>query len=330
MRRREFITGLCGAAAWPMAAQAQQMARVRRLGVIMALGQDDPSSRPFLAAFIHGLQEEGWSEGRNLKMDIRWAAGDADRARALAKELVALQPDLILSQSTPVTAALQRETRTIPIVFTSVSDPVGDGFVASLAHPGGNLTGFIDEEAAMAGKWLEMLSEIVPGLKRAAIIFNPDTAPGRGSYFLSPFESTARSLKVESIAAPVHSDAELVKIITSLGRAVGSGAVIRSDSFLNARRERIISMLAEHKVPAVYGSSTYTRAGGLLSYGAAPLDIFRRAAAYVDRILRGAKPEELPVQLSTKFEMSLNATTAKALGLEVPPSILLRAVEVIE
>jgi putative ABC transport system substrate-binding protein len=330
MKRREFIAGLGSAAAWPVVARAQQPAGVRRLGVIMALGEDEPSSRGFLTEFIQGLQQLGWSDGRNLKMDIRWAAGDPDRARAFAKELVELQPDVILSHSTPVTAAFQQETRTIPIVFASVSDPVGDRFVVSLARPGGNLTGFIDEEAGMAGKWLEILTEIVPGIKRAAIIFNPDTAPGRGSYFLSPFETAARSLKVEPIAAPVRSDAEIVTIITSLGREPGSGAVMRNDLFLGARRAWVIPMLAEHKLPAVFGSSTYTKAGGLLAYGSDRVDIFRRAASYVDRILRGAKPAELPVQVPIKFEMSLNAKTAKALGLEVPPSILLRADEVIE
>jgi putative tryptophan/tyrosine transport system substrate-binding protein len=331
MRRREFIAGLGGAVTWPLAARAQkQPDRIRRLGVIMALGEDDPSTKAFLPAFVQRLQELGWSDGRNIKMDIRWAAGDPDRARAFAKELVELQPDVILSHSTPVTAAFQGGTRTIPIVFASVSDPVGDGFVASLARPGGNLTGFIDEEAGMAGKWLEILAEIVPGVKRAAIIFNPDTAPGRGSYFLSPFETAARSLKVEPIAAPVRSDAEIATIITSLGREAGSGAVMRNDSFLAARRAWVIPMLAEHKLPAVYASSTYTKAGGLLAYGADRVDIFRRAASYVDRILRGAKTAELPVQLPTKFEMSVNAKTAKALGLQVPPSILLRADEVIE
>jgi putative tryptophan/tyrosine transport system substrate-binding protein len=330
MRRREFIVVL-GAAAWPLAAVAQkQPDRIRRLGVIMALGEDDPSTKAFLPAFVQRLQELGWADGRNIKMDIRWAAGDPDRARAFAKELVELQPDVILSHSTPVTAAFQLETRTIPIGFASVSDPVGDGFVASLARPGGNLTGFIDEEAGMAGKWLEILTEIAPGVKRAAIIFNPDTAPGRGSYFLSPFETAARLLKVEPIAAAVRSDAEIATIITSLGREAGSGAVMRNDSFLSARRSWVIPMLAEHKLPAVYASSTFTKAGGLLAYGADRVDIFRRAASYVDRILRGEKAADLPVQVPTKFEMVLNAKTAKALGLTVPPSILLRADQVIE
>jgi putative ABC transport system substrate-binding protein len=250
--------------------------------------------------------------------------------RTFAKELVGLQADVILANTTPVTAALQRETRTIPIVFVIVSDPVGAGFVASLPRPGGNITGFINVEAEMAGKWLELLTEIAPGVKRAAAMFNPYTAPGGGSYYLSAFEAAARSLKVEPIVAPVHSDAEIETIVASLGREVGGGLVVMPDGFTFVHRATTISLTARNNVPAVYTQSVFARDGGLLSYGHDRVDIFRRSASYVDRILRGAKPAELPVQLPTKFEMALNLKTAKALGLTVPPSFYWRADEVIE
>ena len=263
-------------------------------------------------------------------MDVRWAAGNVDRMRMFAKELVDLQPDVILASTTPATAALQRETRTIPIVFVNVADPVGAGFVASLPRPGGNITGFINIEAAMAGKWLELLTEIAPGVKRAAIMFNPDTAPCGGSYYLPSFEAAARSFKVEPITAPVHSDAEIETVMTSLGREPGGGLVVMPDGFMFVHRAPIISLAARNNVPAVYSAPVFVRDGGLLSYGPDWADIFRRAASYVDRILRGAKPAELPVQLPVKFEMAVNLKTAKALGLTVPQSILLRADEVIE
>jgi putative ABC transport system substrate-binding protein len=329
MRRREFITGACSAAAWPLAARAQPAERVRRVGVLMGPDQNDPEAKAFLSAFVLGLSELGWIDGRNLRMDIRWAAGNVTRMPILAKELADLQPDVILANNTPGTAALQRETRLIPIVFSGLSDPVGDGFVASLPRPGGNLTGFVNIEAGMGGKWLQLLTEIAPGVKRAAIMFNPDTAPGGGSYYLPSFESAARSLKVAPIAAPVHSDAEIETVMTSLGREPGGGLVVTAEAFMWVHRAPIILLAARNNVPAVYQQSVFVRDGGLLSYGADFVDIFRRSASYVDRILRGAKPADLPVQLPTRFEMALNAKTAKALGLAVPPSILLRA-EVIE
>jgi putative tryptophan/tyrosine transport system substrate-binding protein len=248
----------------------------------------------------------------------------------LAKELVDLQPDVILANGTPVTAALQRETRTIPIVFTVVGDPVGEGFVASLTRPGGNITGFIPQEAAMAGKWLELLTEIAPAVKRVAATFNPDTAPYLRSYYLPTFEAAARSLKVEPIAALVRSDAEIEMVITSLGREPRGGLVVMPDGFMFAHRTQIISLAARNNVPEVYQFSLFARDGGLLSYGPDPVDIFRRSASYVDRILRGEKPAELPVQVPVKFEMAVNLKTAKALGLTVPPTLLVRADEVIE
>jgi putative ABC transport system substrate-binding protein len=330
MRRREFITLLGGAATWPLSARAQQPERMRRIGVLMDRDENDPDGKAELSGFTQGLAELGWTDGRNLRMDFRWAADNVDRMRIFAKELVGLQPDVILASTTPGTAALQRETRTIPIVFAAVADPVGDGFVAGLPRPGGNLTGFIFTEAAMAGKWLELLTEIAPGVKRAAMMFNPDTSPGGGSYFLPPFEAAARSLKVAPIAAPVHSDAEIETLMTSLAREPRGGLVVIGDAFMQVHRAPTILLAARNNVPAVYNRSVFARDGGLLSYGPDQVDTFRRAASYVDRILRGANPADLPVQLPVKFEMFLNAKTAKALGLAVPPSILLRADEVIE
>src|SRR6202521_3049165 len=266
MRRRDFVMGLVGAAvAWPLAARAQQPDRMRRIGVLMALGENDPEAKAWLSAFTQGLQELGWIDGRNLRMDIRWAAGNVDLMRMFAKELVDLRPDAILAHTTPGTAALQRETRTIPVVFAGISDPVGDGFVAGLPRPGGNLTGFINIEASMAGKWLELLTEIAPGVKRAAIMFNPGTTAGSGSYSLPAFEAAAQSLKVAPIVAPVHTDAEIETVITSLGREPGSGLVVTPDSFMLVHRAPTILLVARNNVPAAYRSSV--RDGGLLSYG---------------------------------------------------------------
>jgi putative tryptophan/tyrosine transport system substrate-binding protein len=263
-------------------------------------------------------------------MDVRWAAGNVDRMRMFAKELVDLQPDAILSQSTPVTAALKRETQSILVVFVIVSDPVGDGFVAGLARPGGNITGFINQEAGMAGKWVELLTEIAPGVQRVAAMFNPDTAAYARSYYLPSFEVAARSLRIEAIAAPAHSDADIETVITSLGQEPQGGLVVMPDSFMTVHRAPIISLAAQNNVPTIYSQSEFPKDGGLVFYGADRGDIFRRAAPYVDRILRGAKPAELPVQVPTKFEMVLNVKTAKALGLAMPQSILLRANLVIE
>jgi ABC-type uncharacterized transport system substrate-binding protein len=330
MRRREFIAGLGGVVAWPLAARAQQGDRIRRIGVLMDRDENDPEAKAVLSGFTKGLAELGWSDGRNLRTDARWAADSVDRMRMFAKELVSLQPDVILATSTPVTAALQRETRTIPIVFATTSDPVGSGFVVSLARPGGNITGFINIEAEMAGKWLGLLTEIAPRVRRAAIMFNPDTAAGGGSYYLTPFEAAARSLAVTPFAAPVRSDTEIETVIASLGHEPQGGLVVASDGFVFVHRATIISLAARNKVPAVYFHSVYARDGGLLAYGPDQVDISRRSASYVDRILRGTKPADLPVQLPVKFELAINVRTANSLGLAVPPSILLRADKVIE
>jgi putative ABC transport system substrate-binding protein len=329
MRRREFIAGLAGAAAWPLAVRAQQSERMRRLGVFIPREENEPEAKGWLSAFTQGLAELGWTDGRNVRIDVRWASS-IDRARMYAKELVDLQPDVILSTSTPVTAAFQRETRTIPIVFVFVADPVGSGFVASLPRPGGNITGFIDEEAGMASKWLELLTQIAPGVKRVAMMFNPDAAPGGGSYFLPSFEAAARSLKVEPIIARVRSDAEIEAVLTSLGREPGGGLIVMPDLFMQVHRAPIILLAARNNVPAVYQLFFFVRDGGLLSYGPDGADLFRRASSYVDRILRGAKPADLPVQVPVKFVMAVNVKTAKALGLTVPQSILLSADQVIE
>jgi putative ABC transport system substrate-binding protein len=326
--RREFITLLGGAAAWPLAARAQQGNRIRRIGVLWPGDENDPFWETEVSAFTQALAGLGWTDGRNVRMDVRWGGDEINRIRALAQELVGLQPDIILAPGATMTAALQRETRTIPIVFASVSDPVASGIVARLNRPGGNITGFANYEATLGGKWLELLSEIAPGLKRAAIMFNPETAAV--SAYTPSFETAARSLKVVPIIAPVHSDVEIEAAITALGRELGGGLVAVPDIFLSAHRVPIISATARNNVPAVYPTSELARDGGLLSYGVDRIDTFRRAASYVDRILRGEKPGDLPVQLPTKFEMLVNRKTATALGLAIPPSILLRADEVIE
>jgi putative ABC transport system substrate-binding protein len=331
MKRREFITLLGGTAvAWPVAARAQEHERMRRIGVLMAFDENDPEPKGLLSNVTQGLAELGWIDGRTVRMEVRWAAGSVDRMRTLAKELVQLQPDVILAATTPVTAALQRETRTIPIVFAIVSDPVGAGFVEGLPRPGGNITGFINAEAAMGGKWLELLKEIAPRVRRVAIMFNPDTAPGGGAYFLGPFEAAARSLVVEPITARVRSDADIEAVTASLAREQ-AGLMIMSDSFMQVHQGTVISVTARNSVPAIGADlNGFAREGGLLSYGANFSDIFRRAASYVDRILRGANPADLPVQSPTKFVLVINLRTAKALGLDVPASVLARADEVIE
>jgi putative tryptophan/tyrosine transport system substrate-binding protein len=330
MKRREFIAGLGTTTAWPLVARAQQADRMRRIGVLMALEENDPEARALLSGFTQGLADLGWTVGRNLRMDVRSVDNDVDRMQVFAKDLVAQQPEAILAQGTQVTAAFQRETRTIPIVFAVVGDAVGAGVVASLSNLGGNITGFGSQEAGMTGKMLQLLAEIAPGMQRGVIMFNPDTAPGGGSYYLPAFEAAARTLKVVPIAAPVYSDTETQSVMTSLGQEPRGGLVVMPGNFMLAHRALIILLAARNNLSAVYIVRAYVRDGGLLSYGPDIVDIFRRSATYVDRILRGAKPTDLPVQLPIKFQMAINLKTAKALGLTVPPSILLSADEVIE
>jgi putative ABC transport system substrate-binding protein len=328
MRRREFVTVFGGAAAWPLAARAQQPERMRRIGVLMPADENDPEPKRRVSVFTQALADLGWADGRNVRTDLRWAGDDINRIRALAQELVGLQPDIILTNATPATAAVQRETRTIPIVFAGVAEPVASGIVTRLDRPSGNITGFATLEAPLGGKWVELLSEIVPGLNRAAIMFNPDTTPA--SVYVPSFETATQSFKVVPIIAPVHSDVEIETAIIGLGREPGGGLVVMPDVFMFAHRAPVILATARNSVPAVYSQSVFAKDGGLLSYGADPIDTFRRAASYIDRILRGAKPGDLPVQFPVKYEMVVNLKTAKALGLAVPQSILLRADEVIE
>jgi putative tryptophan/tyrosine transport system substrate-binding protein len=332
MRRREFMTLLGGVAlGWPLAARAEQADRIRRVGVLMGYAETDPQAKALLAEFTQAVSEFGWIEGRNLRMDVRWAPGNTDLMRTFAKELVSLQPDVILTQSTPVTAAVKRETSTIPIVFVAVADPVGSGFVASLSRPGGNVTGFGSlDQGSMASKWLELLTAIAPSVKRAVMMFNPDTAPYMKSFLLPSFEAAAGSLKVASAEAPIHNETEIEAAISSLGREPGSGLLGMPDNFIEIHRALIISLAARNSVPAVYQTPIIARDGGLLSYGAEFQDLFHRSARYIDNILRGAKPSELPVQLPLKYFMVVNLKTAKALGLTVPPTLLATADEVIE
>ena len=297
MKRRTFIAGLGGAAAWPLAARAQQGGRMRRIGVLMGGDENDPRAKTIVSAFTQALAGFGWTDGRNVRMDLRWAGGDINRIRQLAQELVGLQPDIILTYATPATVAVQRETRTIPIVFAGMGEPVLRGIVPGLNQPGGNITGFALFEATLGGKWLELLSEIAPGLKRAAIMVNPDTSPV--SLYVSSFETAARSLKVVPIIAPVHSDAEIETAIIALGRKPGGGLVVMPDTFIVAHRAVITLAATRNTVPLINGFSDFVREGGLLSYGPCTLDRFPRAATYVDRILRGAKAGDLPVQFPT-------------------------------
>ena len=329
MRRRDLIRLVGVSSVWPLFAYAQQ-GHMRRVGILGGWDENNPGAKLLLAKLTQRLQELGWTEGSNVRLDVRWAAGNVDRMRAFAKELVGLGPDLILASTTPATAALHHVTRTVPIVFVTVSDPVGAGFVASLSRPGANITGFINLEAAMGSKWLELLKKVAPNVKRAAIMFNPETAPGGGSYFLTSFEAAARSLNVAPITASVHSEAEIEAAITILGREPGGGLVVELDGFMFVHRAKIISLATQHNVPVVSDRTLPTEQGALLSYGPIDDDMFLGAANYIDRILRGANPAELPVQVPTKFEMRLSLKTAKMLGLTIPPSILISADEVIE
>jgi putative ABC transport system substrate-binding protein len=329
MRRRDFITVLGGATlALPRVARAQE--RVRRIGVLMGFAESDPIAQAYLVAFREELQKLGWTQGRNIRIDTRWATPrDAEARQQFAKELVALQPDVIISHNTPTTAALLQQTRTVPIVFAIVSDPVGTGFVASFSRPGGNVTGFTNIEPTIAGKWLELLKEIAPRVVRVALLFNPTTAP-YSEIYLSPFKAAAASFAVEATAAPVHNMSELESVIAAQARTPNGGLVMMTDSFLVAHRAEITSLAARYRIPAAYPFRSFTERGGLMSYGNDLVDSFRRAASYADRILKGAKPSELPVQAPVKFELTINLKTAKALGLDVPVHLQQRADAVIE
>jgi putative ABC transport system substrate-binding protein len=329
VRRRAFITMLGGAAAaWPLSARAQQPGQIRRIGVLMAHAENDPEGQAFVAAFRETLQKLGWTEGRNIRIDTRWAA-EVELMPGFAKELIALQPDLILANNTPTTAAVLNQTSTIPIVFAVVADPVGSGFVASLARPGGNVTGFTLTEPTMTSKWLELLKEIAPHVSRVAFLFNPVTTPYRDIY-LNPFKAAAPNFAVQAVPTPVHGASELDSVIAAQAREPNSGLIVMPDGFMNVHRAEITSLADRYHLPAVYPFRFFAELGGLLCYGNEQRDQFRLAATYVDRVLRGGKPSELPVQAPVRFELVINLKTAKALGLDVPFHLQQRADEVIE
>jgi putative tryptophan/tyrosine transport system substrate-binding protein len=326
--RREFITLLGGAAAWPLAARAQQGERVRRIGVLLGFAADNTDGRARLAAFLQSLQQLGWTEGRNMRIDIRWGGGDAERHRRYAAELVALAPDVILASSSPAVGPLLQATRTIPIVFTAVTDPVGAGFVDSVPRPGGNAAGFTSFEYGNSGKWLELLKEIAPGVTRVAVLRDPAIAAGIGQ--LGAIQSAAPSLGVEVSALNVRDAGEIERAFAAFARSSNGGLIVTSSALAFVHRELIITLAAQHKLPAVYNNRFFVIGGGLISYGPDRFDQFRLAAGYVERILRGEKPADLPVQAPTKYELTINLKTARALGIDVPPTLLALADEVIE
>jgi putative ABC transport system substrate-binding protein len=329
MKRREFIALVGAVAAWPVTARAQQDAAVRRIGVLTSLAESDPEQQARLARFRDGLERLGWSEGRNLRIEYRFApAASADQAQIFARELLALHPDIIVAQSTAVAAALQRETSTTPIIFVNISDPIGSGFVSSLARPGGNLTGLLLYEASITGKWLAMLKEIAPHLTRASLIGNPKTTPY--DYFLRGAQTVAPALGLELIASRVETSQDIERAIVSFAHVPNGGLVFPSDATINVHRDLVIQLAAQHRLPAVYAGRYFVAQGGLMSYDTDRADMFRQAAFYVDRILRGAKPADLPVQAPGKYETAINLKTAKVLGLTVPPGLLVAADEVIE
>ncbi|MGB7705208.1 MAG: ABC transporter substrate-binding protein [Pseudolabrys sp.] len=331
MKRREVIKLIGGAAAsWPLAVRAQQNDEIRRVGVVVNVAPDDPEAQTSIAAFKQAMQQLGWSEGRNLQIDFRGAAGDPERMQAFAKELVALQPHVILTRSTPVTAAVLKQTRVIPIVFTVVSDPVGDHFVESLARPGGSATGFTNVESSLTGKWLELLKEVAPRVKRLAFIFTPTLAPGGGSYYTRLIEASAPPFAVTPTVAPVYGAADIERTIGEFVREPNGGLVVLPDATTLVHRKLIVALADRHHVPAIYAFRIVVSDGGLMSYGIDVVDQFRQAAGYVDRILKGAKPADLPVQLPSKFVLSINLKTAKGLGLDVPSLLQQRADELVE
>jgi putative tryptophan/tyrosine transport system substrate-binding protein len=329
MKRREFITLLGGAAAaWPMAVQAEQVERMRRIGMLMNLTADDPESPVRLAAFLQGMQQLGWTDGRNMRIYPRWGVADVDRGRRHAAELVAFAPDVILASGSPAVGQLLQATRTVPIVFVLVIDPVGSGFVESLARPSGNATGFPLFEYGISGKWLELLKEIAPRLTRAAVLRDPALASGGGQ--LGAIQSVAPSLGVELNPVNVRNADEIERAITAFAREPNGGLIVTGSALAAAHRDVIIALAARYRLPAVYPQRFYVTGGGLISYGPDTVDPFRRAAVYVDRILKGEQPGDLPVQAPVKYETAINIKTAKALGLEVPATLLALADEVIE
>ena len=329
IRRRKFIVGLGSAAALPLAAVAQQRPRIRRIGVLMARAESDPFYQAYLQIFRTRLQQLGWTDGDNLRIDYRWTVGIADRFRSAAAELVALKPDVLLADATPSVAALRRETQIIPIVFATVTDPVAQGFVASLAQPGNQITGFTNNEFSMGGKWLSLLKDAAPTIRRVALMFNPTTAPYADS-FSQVIEAAVPSYGLVSIRMPIQSAGEIESGVAAFAHEPNGALLLLSDSFLMVHRDRLVALAMQHRLPTIYDGQQWSRSGGLISYGADASEMYRGAASYVDRILRGAKPNDLPVQAPTKFILSINLKTAKALGLAVSDAFLLAADEVIE
>jgi ABC-type uncharacterized transport system substrate-binding protein len=327
--RRDFVTLLGGAAACPLAAHAQQPERMRRIVLLHGLAENDPEVQARIAAFRRGLETLGWTENRNVQIEHRFSGGDITRIQAYTAELVSSAPDLIVATSSPVTAALKQASHTIPIVFSVVNDPVGQGFVASLARPGGNITGFTFVDFPMIGKWLELLKEIAPGVRRITFVFNPPTAPWL-PFFLREFGAAPPSLAVELSETPVHDEAEIEAAVTAFARQPGGGLIVAPGPFINTHRALIMALAERHRLPAIYSFRQFVTEGALMSYGPDSVDIVRRSASYVDRILRGEKPADLPVQAPTKYELAINLRTAKALGLDVPWFLQQRADEVIE
>ena len=330
MRRRDFVKGIAGSAiGWPLAASAQQRDQMRRIGVLMTRKADDPEGQKQLGALRQGLLELGWSEDKTLHIETRWTIADAAEALRFAQELIGLKSEVLVAQGTPSLVAARQVTSTIPIVFVSVADPVGQGFVPSLARPGGNITGFSAEEAGIGGKWLELLKELAPRVMRIAVIYNPETAP-YGPMFFPVMQTAALRLAVALLISPVHTGADVERVIVESGREPGCGLIVVPDNFMAAQRQQIIALAAMHRVPAMYPLRFFVPDGGLIAYGFDRVDMFHRAAEYVNRILGGASPLGLPVQQPTKFELAINLKTAKALGLSVPSSMLLSADEVID
>ena len=329
MRRRTFITLLGGVAVWPLAARAQQPERVRRIGVLMASAADDSENQARMAAFLEGLAQLGWTDGRNVRIDTRWATTNADDLRRHAAELAALVPDVLVAASgTATVAPLLQATRTVPIVFVVVIDPVGAGFVASLARPGGNATGFLMFEYGLSGKWLELLKQIAPGVARAAVVRDPAIASGIGQF--AAIQAVAPALGVDLTPVDARDAPEIERAVTAFARSSNGGLIVTASAVATSHRDQIITLAARLRLPAVYAWRYYVTAGGLISYGPDSIDQYRRAAGYVDRILKGEKPADLPVQAPTKYELVINLKTARALGLDVPPTLLTRADEVIE
>jgi putative ABC transport system substrate-binding protein len=329
MRRREFITLLSGAAVWPLAAQAQQTDRMRRIGVLMGYAENDLEAKAWIKGFVEGLKKLGWIEGSNVWIEYRWAAGNVEQLGSYGAELISLKPDVILAGSTPALAAVYQRTRSVPVIFVNVADPIKQGFVSGLARPDGNVTGFTSLEFSMGSKWIETLKEISPSLARAALMFNPETAPYFPA-FLGSIETAASSFAVKTIVTPVHDAADVERAISTFAHELNGGIVVVPSTFTTIHRQLIIEQAARHRLPAVYGFSYYAYSGGLISYGINVRDMYSRAASYIDRIFKGAELADLPVQAPTKFELVINLKTAKALELTVPPTLLARANEVIE